>query len=306
MHGEHGRTPHPADQVIQRRHLRIALALISAFLVAEVVAAIAGRSLALLADAGHLLVDVAALAASLWAAHLAARPAGGVWTYGLKRAEILAAAVNGVTLVALALVIVVEAVRRLASAPSVVGSIVLLTAVAGLVVNAVATAVLARGRHRSLNIRGAFAHLLTDVYAFAGTAAAGLVILITGWGRADAIASLLVAALMGKAAYRLLRDAGRILLQAAPESIDLAEVRAHLIDVPHVVDVHDLHVWTVTSGLPTLSAHVVLEDHCFASGHAPQLLDALQNCLAGHFDVTHSTFQLEPRTHLTHEVGAHQ
>lgn len=287
------------------RYLAIALGLIVAFMVGEVVAAVLSGSLALLADAGHMLTDVAALAASIWAARLATRPARGSWTYGLQRAEILSAAVNGVSLAVIGAVIAVEAVRRLFSPPEVAGGVVLVVALAGAVVNLVATWVLSRANRASLNVRGAFAHLLTDLYAFLGTAIAGLAILLTGWLRADALASLVVAVLMAQAAWGLLRDAGRILLQGAPEDVSLEEVRAHLARSDHVVDVHDLHAWTVSSGLPVLTAHVVLEDHCFTDGHAPQVLDTLQSCLTGHFDVEHSTFQLETASHVDHEPGTH-
>ena len=302
----HGGHSHGVDADADARLLVVALGLIAAFMVGEVVAAVIGGSLALFADAGHMLTDVAALSASIWAARLAVRPAGGVWTYGLKRAEIVSAAANGVSLAAIGLVITVEAIGRLVSPPPVTGSLVLAVALVGVVVNLAATWVLAKANRSSLNVQGAFAHIVTDLYAFAGTAAAGLVIVLTGWARADAVASLLVAALMARAAFGLLRAAGRILLQAAPDDLDLAEVRAHLSEVPHVLDVHDLHAWTVTSGLPTLAAHVVVEDHCFATGHAPQILDTLQACLAGHFDIAHATFQLEPATHADHEEGSHQ
>lgn len=288
------------------RYLAVALGLISAFMVGEVIAAVASGSLALFADAGHMLTDVAALAASVWAARLAARPAGGRWTYGLKRAEILSALGNGVTLAVIAAVITIEAVTRLVSPPAVQGSVVLGVALAGAAVNVVATAVLARANRSSLNVQGAFAHIVTDLYAFVGTAVAGLVIVLTGWVRADAVASLVVAGLMVHAAWGLLRDAGRILLQAAPDDVSLDEVRAHILGVEHVIGVHDLHAWTLTSNLPSLSAHVVVEDHCFASGHAPQILDSLQACLGEHFDVEHSTFQLEPASHTAHEIGQHQ
>ncbi len=287
------------------RYLVIALALIASFMVGEVVAAVFAGSLALLADAGHMLTDVAALAGSVWAARLATRPAQGVWTYGLQRAEILSAAANGVTLAVIGGVIVVEAIRRLISPPHVGGGVVLGVALAGAAVNVVATIVLAKANRSSLNVQGAFAHILTDLYAFAGTAAAGLVILLTGWTRADAVASLLVSALMAKAAWGLLRDAGRILMQAAPADVGLEQLREHLAGIDHVVDVHDLHAWTVTSGVSTVSAHVVLDDHCFGSGHAPQILDRLQECLVGHFDVAHATFQLEPATHALHEQDIH-
>ena len=287
------------------RYLAGALVLIAAFMVAEVIAAVVAGSLALLADAGHMLTDVVALGGSVWAARLAARPARGIWTFGFKRAEILSAAANGITLVAMAAVITVEAVRRLVTAPTVAGGVVLAVALAGAAVNLGATGLLAKADRSRLNVRGAFAHIITDLYAFTGTAIAGLVILLTGWARADAVASLVVAALMVTAAWSLLRDAGRILLEAAPEGVALDAVRAHLTEVEHVLEVHDLHAWTVTSGLPTLSAHVVVDDHCFASGHAPQILDRLQECVGGHFDVEHSTFQLEPASHAAHEHVSH-
>ncbi|MGH9077100.1 MAG: cation diffusion facilitator family transporter [Acidimicrobiales bacterium] len=288
------------------RYLAGALALISGFMVVEVVAAVISGSLALLADAGHLLTDVAALAASVWAARLAARPASGIWTFGFKRAEILSAAGNGVALAAVAAVITVEAVRRLVAPAGVEGSVVLGVSVAGAAANVAAIAVLARANRSRLNVKAAFAHIVTDLYAFAGTAAAGLVIVVTGWSRADAVASLVVSALMAKASWGLLGAAGRILLQAAPDSVALDQVRAHIAGVEHVLDVHDLHAWTLTSELPTLSAHVVVDDHCFASGHAPQILDILQACLGDHFDVEHSTFQLEPAGHAAHEPGCHR
>ena len=145
--------------------------------------------------------------------------------------------------------------------------------------------------------------MLTDLYGFIGTAIAGIVIITTGFTRADAIASLIVVVLMAKAAWELLRDSGRVLLEAAPEGMDLEQVHAHLGELPHVLEVHDLHAWTVTSGLPVLSAHVVVEDTCFSGGHAPRLLDQLQACLAGHFDIEHSTFQLEAAAHAAHETG---
>jgi cobalt-zinc-cadmium efflux system protein len=287
------------------RYVLGALGLISTFLVGEVITAIVGHSLVLFADAGHMLTDVAALALSAWAIRLARRPAEGRWTFGLQRAEILSAAANGVALLTISLLITVGAVERLINPHHVRGGLVLIVAVIGAAVNLVATWVLSRANRRSLNVRGAYVHILTDLYAFIGTAIAGLIIVLTGWNRADAIASLFVVVLMTYAAWGLLRDAGRILLQAAPESLDLAHIRAHLSEVPHVLDVHDLHVWTITSGSHTVSAHVIVEDQCFDSGHAPQILDALQSCLIEHFDVAHATFQLEPSSHLNHENNLH-
>jgi cobalt-zinc-cadmium efflux system protein len=275
-------------------------------LVAEVVAAVIGNSLVLYADAGHMVTDVAALSLSIWAIRLAQRPARERWTYGFKRAEILAAAANGALLVAIAIIIGVEAVERLISPQHVAGGLVLGIAVAGALINLIAVRVLARANRTSLNLRAAFVHIVTDLYAFVGTALSGLVILLTHWERADSIASMLVVILMLWTAWGLLRDSGQILLQAAPGDLDLNDVRTHLVGVDDVLDVHDLHAWTLTSGSTTLSAHVTVEDKCFNTGHAPQILDALQLCLASHFNITHSTLQLEPGGHAEHEGDTHR
>jgi cobalt-zinc-cadmium efflux system protein len=287
------------------RYLTGALSLLGGFIVVEVVVAVLSGSLALLSDAGHMLTDVAALAASLWALRLAGRPAAGVWTFGFKRAEILSAAGNGITLLVMSALVTLESIRRLLHPPTVDGLPVLVVALCGVAVNVLATWILAKANRSSLNIEGAFQHIVTDLYGFIATAIAGTVILVTGFTRADAIASLVVVGLMLRAAWGLLRDSGRILLQAAPKDVDLGEVRAHLLETAHVHDVHDLHVWTITSDAHTLSAHVVVDDSCFHDGHAPAILDRLQQCLIGHFDVDHSTFQLEPAGHAAHEQGAH-
>ena len=296
---------HAVSTDADRRYLWSALVLLGLFMLAEVVTALVSGSLALLSDAGHMLSDVGAIAAALWAIRLAARPARGAWTFGWKRAEILSAAGNGVTLLVVAGIIAVEAVRRLSAPPEVLGGPVLAVALVGVVVNVAAAWLLARANRGSLNVRAAYQHILTDLYGFVATAVAAVLILALGWTRADPVASLVVVVLMVHAAWGLLRDSARVLLEAAPEGIDLAQVRAHLLGVDHVRDVHDLHVWTVTSDLPTLSAHLVVDDECFRDGHAPQLLDAVQDCLHGHFDVEHSTFQLEPSSHLAHEGGVH-
>jgi cobalt-zinc-cadmium efflux system protein len=288
-----------------RRFLRAALLLVAAFVVAEVVIAVTARSLALLSDAGHMLADIGAIGGALWAIRLAARPPAGAWTFGWKRAEIIAAAVNGITLLVVAGIVTVQAVQRLVHPAPVHGGPVLAVALAGIVVNVVAARLLARASRSSLNVAGAFRHVLTDLYGFLGTAAAAVIIILTGYDRADAIAALLVVALMVQAAWSLLRASGRILLEAAPEDMNLEDVRAHLLATSHVRDVHDLHAWTVTSGLPALSAHVIVDDSCFTDGHVPMLLDQLQACLAGHFDVEHSTFQLEAAAHAAHEPGTH-
>ena len=297
--------PHAAGVHADPRDLAIALFLISGFLVVEALAAIVASSLALWADAGHLLVDAVALGAALWAARLAGRPASGKWTFGLRRAEIISAAFNGVTLSVMAVVLAVEAVRHLWQPSHVQGAVVSVVALIGVVVNGAAVRVLARTTRRSLNVEGSLQHILTDLYAFIATFIAGVIIVVTGYERADALASLVVVALMVRAAWTLLGASSRILLEAAPDNVDLDDVRKHLLSVDHVWAVHDLHAWTLSSELPVLSVHVVIDDSCFLDGHAPQILDQLQSCLAGHFDVAHSTFQLEPLSHLDHESGTH-
>jgi len=296
---------HPVSRGADRRYLALAFGLIVAFMAAEVITAILSGSLALLADAGHMLTDAGAIAMAIWASRLAERPTTDVWTYGFKRAEIVSAALNGVALLLTAALILLEAVERLLHPSPVRGAVLVVVAGVGVIVNLAATFVLARANRSSLNIAGAFAHLMTDLWAFLGTAAAGVVIVVSGFERADAIAALGIVALMLRAARQLLRDSGRVLLEAAPAAVDLTDVRIHLLQAPHVRDIHDLHAWVVTSDLPALSAHVVVSEQCFVDGHAPQILDELQACLAGHFDVEHSTFQLEPPGHTSHEVGAH-
>ncbi len=304
-HGGHGGHSHGISAGADTRYLAIALALIVGFLIVEVVVALASGSVALLADAGHMLSDAGAIAGSLWAIRLAARPATGDWTFGFKRAEILSAAVNGITLLVVGVLVGVESIERLFDPPPVDGGPVLVVALLGVAVNVAATWVLSRANRGSLNVEGAFQHILTDLYAFIGTLIAAIVILTTGYVRADAIASLIVVGLMLRSSWGLLRDSGRVLLEAAPKSVALTRVREHMLELPEVVGVHDLHVWTVTSDLPALSAHVVIDDDCFTNGRSPVILDHLQACLQGHFDVEHSTFQLEPASHLTHEAGHH-
>lgn len=288
-----------------RRYLRAALGLIVAFMAVEVVFAVLAHSLALLADAGHMLTDAGAIAGSMWAIHLAQRPASPVWSYGLKRAEILAAAVNGAILVVVGILVGAEAVRRLVHPPYVHGVPMLAVALSGVAVNVAATWVLARPKRRSLNVEGAFKHIVTDLYGFLGTAIAAGVIIVAGWYRADPVASLVVVALMLRAAWQLLKAAGHILLEGTPQAVDLDQVRRHIHELPEVIAVHDLHAWTLTSELPALSAHVVVTDDCLRDGSAGRLLDRLQQCLADHFDVEHSAFQLEPASHAEHESGTH-
>jgi cobalt-zinc-cadmium efflux system protein len=288
-----------------RRALGLALVLLAAFMAFEVGAAIFANSLALLADAGHMLVDVGAIAGSLIAIRLAARPETGKHTYGMKRAEILAAAGNGLALVIISALVTYDAIVRLLHPGHVHGAVLIVVAAVGVAVNVVATLTVARANRRSLNVEGAYRHILTDLYGFIGTLIAGIVIVTSGFNRADAIASLLVVGLMLKAAVELLRPAMHILLEATPDDIDLDEVRTHLLELPEVQSVHDLHAWTLTSSLPVLTAHVVVTDECFNTGEAGRVLDHLQQCLSGHFDVEHSTLQFECAGHLEHEVGGH-
>jgi cobalt-zinc-cadmium efflux system protein len=281
-HHHHGR-------VTDRRALWIALLLIAGFMAAEVAAGIVAGSLALLADAGHMLTDAAALAAALVALRLASQRPRGPWTFGLRRAEILAAQANGITLLLAALWIVYSAARRLADPPEVHGGIVLVVALVGVAVNLVATLVLSRADQTSLNVRGAYLHVVTDLAAFAGTAVAGGLVLATGWDRFDPIAGLLVAALMVRSSWSLLRDSGRIFLEASPAGIDPDDVARALAGDDDVVEVHDLHVWTVTSGFPSLAAHVLVEPD--ADCHAARR--RLQRLLEERFDLHHTTLQVD-------------
>jgi cobalt-zinc-cadmium efflux system protein len=287
------------------RNLAVALGLILVYMTGEVVMAFFAHSLALLADAGHMLTDAGALGAAMWAIRLARRPSTPLLSYGLKRAEILAAALNGVTLLVVGVVIVVEAGQRLMHPSVVHGVSIIVVASVGIVVNTAATFVLARGDLRSLNMRGAFQHILTDLYGIVATVIAGVVILVTGWQRADSLASLVVAALVLRAAVGLLGKSGHVLLEGTPESIDLEEVRRHLEGVPDVDSVHDLHAWSLTSDVPALTAHVVITDHALDEGGFAGMLDQLQACVAAHFDIEHSTFQLEADRHSEHEKATH-
>jgi cobalt-zinc-cadmium efflux system protein len=269
--------------------LGIALALIVGFMAVEVVVGIVASSLALLADAGHMLTDAAALGLSLLAVRLARRPAKGAMTFGFKRAEILSAQFNGATLLVLALLIVYGAIRRLVSPAEVKGGAVLGVALAGIAVNLVATWTLSRANRTSMNVEGAFQHILTDLIAFIATAIAGAVVLATGFDRADGIASLVVAAIMLGASWRLLRESGRVFLEAAPRGVDPDEVGRAMASQPGVVEVHDLHVWEVTSGFPALSAHVLVRAD--ADCHAARR--ALEAILRERFGLEHTTLQVD-------------
>jgi len=284
---------HGAPANADPRWLAGALGVILAFMCGEVVAGVAAGSLALLSDAGHMLTDAAALALVLITMRLGARPPHGGYTFGLKRAEILSAQANGITLVLLSAWLAYEAIRRLVSPPAVQGGVVFGVAVAGVGINLAATVMMSRaGGRGNLNVSGAFAHILTDLYAFAATALAGIVVLVTGFNRADAIATLVVVALMLRAGYGLLRDSGRIFLEAAPAGLDPAAVGAAMAARPCVCEVHDLHIWEITSGLPAASAHVLV-----IQGQDCHAVRAdLESVLAERYGISHTTLQVDHMT----------
>ena len=288
MAHDHGHD-HGVGADTEIRPLTVALALILGFIVAEVAVGIVANSLALLSDAAHMLVDAAALGLSVWAARLARRPPQGDMTFGFRRAEILSAQANGVTLLVLGALIVLEAVRRLATPPTVDAPLVVATAAVGAVVNVLALRQVARANRENLNVEGSYQHLLTDLYAFAATIVAGLVVWTTGFDRADPIASLAVAGSMLLAAWPLLRKSGRVLLEAAPEGLDPGEIGGAMRAYPGVTDVHDLHVWEIGSGFPTLSAHVLVARD--ADCHA--IRRELEEVLDRDFGIHHTTLQVE-------------
>lgn len=289
----------------QRRRLAIVLGLTVAMLAAEVVGSVLSGSLALLADAGHMATDAAGIALALGAVSLAQRPARGRRTFGWQRIEILAAVANGLLLVAVAVYVLVAAIGRIGHPPTIGSGLMLAVASVGLVVNLVSLAVLHGGRDVSLNLRGAYLEVLGDALGSVAVIVAALVIAGTGWVAADVVASIAIGFLVLPRAWHLLREAFDVLLEAAPRGVDLEQVRAHMVEVDGVLGVHDLHAWTITSGLPVLSAHVVVTEEALGAGHGGRVLDALCACLGTHFDVEHCTFQLESQAHSSHEFPVH-
>ena len=287
----HAGHSHAISADADRGKLRLALALILGFMAVEVAVGIAVGSLALLSDAAHMLTDAAALALSLLAIRLAARPAEGSMTFGWQRAGILSAQFNGATLLVLGLLIIVEGIRRLIDPPGVEGGAVLVVALLGIVVNLAATYTLSKANRESMNVEGSFQHLLTDLAAFVFTAIAGLVIVLTGFDRADGIASLIIAAIMLHAAYGLLVESGRVFLEAAPRGVDPDAIGRALAEQPGVFEVHDLHVWEVTSGFPAFSAHIVVDED--TDCHAVRL--CLEHELSEQFGLKHTTLQVDHR-----------
>jgi cobalt-zinc-cadmium efflux system protein len=287
----------------QRRRLAVALGITSVVLVAEVVGAAVTGSLALLVDAGHVVTDAGGLLLALVAATLMARPATPRRTWGWRRAEVVAAGVQAAILLAVGVYALIEGVQRLVAPPEVQPTGMLVIGVVGLVANVVCLGVLAGGRTANLNLRAAFLEVAADALGSAAVIAAAVVMATTGWERADAVAGMLVAVWILPRAVLILRESGDVLLEATPTGLDLDAVREHLLALPHVREVHDLHAGRISTTLPVLSAHVVVDDSCFRDGHAPQVLDQLQDCVAQHFPVSveHSTFQLEPAGHAAHE-----
>jgi len=288
-----------------RRPLAVVLGITGTILVVEVIGAVISGSLALLADAGHMLTDVAGLSLALVAAVLAGRPATAARTWGYRRAEVLAAAVQAAGLLAVGGFILAEAIRRLIEPSAVASGVMIVFGVVGLAGNAVSIVLLSRISGGNLNTRAARLEVINDALGSVAVLAAAGIIALTGWDRADAVASLAISALILPLTWKLLRESVDVLLEATPKGVDLAHVRAHILGVPHVHAVHDLHASLVATDLPVLTAHVVVDDSCFRDGHLPGLLDQLQQCLAGHFDVEHSTVQFEPAGHAAHEHPAH-
>lgn len=280
------------------------LALTVGVLIVQVVVGMLTGSLVLLADAGHLLSDSFGLVLALTAIVVAQRPGGGRNTYGFHRTEVLAAGLNGLVLLGICIVIVISAFRRLGDPPTIEAGWVLGAGVVGLVVNVIGLLVLRAGAQESLNVKGAYLEVLGDALGSAAVIVSAVVIMATGWSVADPLASLAIAVLIVPRAATLLREVAEVLLESSPRDVDLLEVRGHILDVEGVIDVHDLHVWTITSGMPVMSAHVVVDDTVSVMDDAHLVLDRLGSCLSDHFDVAHSTFQIEPAGHVETQCHA--
>jgi cobalt-zinc-cadmium efflux system protein len=304
MGHDHG-AAHGTAAAAHRGRLALVLGLTGTVFVVELVGALLSGSLALLADAAHMATDALGIGMALGAVGLAQRPARGRRTFGWQRIEVLAAVANGLLLLGVGGYVVVEAVRRIGDPPDIHSGWMLGVAALGLLVNLTSLRLLHAGQGESLNTRGAYLEVVGDALGSVAVIVAAVVIATTGWTGADVVASLAVGALVLPRAWSLLREAFDVLLEAAPKGVDLAQVRAHVLGVPGVLDVHDLHAWTITSGQPVLSAHVVVSDEALTDGHGGQVLDALGSCLGAHFDLEHCTFQLESPGHRGHEAPVH-
>lgn len=302
---DHGGPPPAAGSTAagaHRKRLRIALGITLSVLVAQIVGGLLADSLALLADAGHMATDALGLGMSLLAIHFAGKPAGGRRTYGLARAEILAALANCLLLLGVGGYILFEAVERFMTPAQTDGPLTVAFGAFGLLANIVSLSLLMRGQKESLNVRGAFLEVLADALGSVAVLVSAAVIMTTGWQPADPIASLVIGLMIVPRTLKLAREALDVLLESAPRDVDLDEVRDHILDVEGVEGLHDLHVWTITSGMPVLSAHVVVSQRVLDSVGQERILHELQECLGGHFDVEHCTFQLEPVGHAVHEA----
>ncbi|MEA5116086.1 MAG: cation diffusion facilitator family transporter [Propionicimonas sp.] len=290
-----------------RTRLGIAFGITATVLVAELVGAWVTGSLALLVDAGHMLTDAGGLLMALLAATAMARPPTPRRTWGWARIEILAAGAQAAILLAVGIYAFIEGLQRLSAPPEIAPDGLLLLGVVGLVANIASVLVLSRGRGHNLNMRAAFLEVVNDAFGSLAVIVSALVIRYTGWTQADAVAGMLIAVLIVPRAVAILRQAGSVLLETVPEGLHLDEVRTHLLELPHVTDVHDLHASLIGTGMPVLTAHVVVDDQCFNDGHTDELLDQLQDCVRQHFPVSveHSTFQLEPASHASHESDTH-
>jgi cobalt-zinc-cadmium efflux system protein len=288
-----------------RKRLLVVLVITFLVLIAEVIGGLIAGSLALLADAGHMLTDSTGLIMALIAAALATRAATVRRTFGLQRAEVLAALANALLLVGVAVWVLIIAVERLRNPAEIRSGLMLAVAVVGVLANLAGVLVLHPAQSKSLNMRGAYLEVFGDLVGSLAVILAAVLILITGWTPFDAIASLAIVVLIIPRAWSLLREVVDVLLEATPHGVDLAEVREHIRRVRGVVDVHDLHAWTITSGVPVLSAHVIVDHACISEGRSGEVLDRLGECLGGHFDVSHCTFQLEPVGHQEHEAAHH-
>ncbi|MDN4642779.1 cation diffusion facilitator family transporter [Arthrobacter sp. PsM3] len=301
----HGISASATGTAKHRKRLIAVLAITLAVVLIQIIGALVSGSLALLADAGHMLSDAAGVFIALLAAWIATRPASDQRTYGYQRAEVLAALANALVLIVISVVIFTEAIRRMGSAPEVHTDVMLYAAVLGAIANLVSLLILRGGQKESLNVRGAYLEVLGDLLGSFAVIAAALVIMVTGYQTADTIASIVIALMILPRAWHLLRDVVDVLLEATPKGVEVQLIREHILAVAGVVSVHDIHIWTITSGVPVFSAHVVVEDAALGARGADQVLDKLVSCLGSHFDTEHCTFQLEPLSHAEHESHQH-
>ncbi|MBO1741621.1 cation diffusion facilitator family transporter [Leifsonia sp. TF02-11] len=307
---DHGTTMQAFGEAAKRHRVRIFIAFGITFviLIAEVIGTILTGSLALLVDAGHMLTDTLGLAMALVASFLSTRPATNKRTWGYRRAEVLAATAQAAVLLAVGVFVLIEGIRRLFEPPEIPSTELLIFGVIGLVGNIASLTVLASSRSENFNLRAAFLEVMNDALGSVAVIVAAILIALTGWGAADALAGMFIGVLILPRAFKLLRETTSVLLESTPPGLDLDSVRKHILELPEVIDLHDLHATQIATGLPVLTAHVIVEPDTFENGRLPQILDKLQDCVASHFDVSieHSTFQFEPPQHSRHEHSAHE